>query len=745
LGHLPNPVSPGRAVALTAIFLCAQGALAVAGFGFFAIAELGWDLPNPFLENPALFVAGVNLVALIVAISIEQRWRGPVWTRLGPNFNPQPVPLLLGIVAATGLALLVIAALYALSKAEWAEFLRPLFEDDGLIALDKHPYSILFLAVVVAPITEEIFCRFIILGGLLQRMRAPRAILLSAALFSALHLNLVQLPATFLVGLLIGWTYARTRSLALCILMHAIHNGWVIWCSMVLDADLNFTAEIEDTVAYRLVSFPATVGALGLLLLGIFLFKRLTPDPIPYVKSHDPVPPPPLPTTALSTCPPPVPAVDSALVPPVPPVAMSAELSQLVTSIAERARAASHVLATVPTAQKNAALLQLAELIPAAAEALTEANAKDLAAAADNGLTPAQIDRLTLTPARLAQLAESVRQVATLPDPVGEVLETTTRPNGLVIEKRRVPIGVIGIIYEARPNVTIDCAILCLKSGNAAILRGGKEIFHTNTALAALIAEALSAADLPADAVQLIPTTDRAALNTLLKLDELIHCIIPRGGEGLIRFVAQNSTIPVIKHYTGVCFVHLDKAADPDLAVALTLNAKTQRPGVCNAAEQLLVDAAAAPTLLPAVARALTNAGVELRVDERTAAILDPVGVPHVPASANDFTAEFLALVMAVRVVDDLEQAITIINRDSSGHSETIVTTDEAAAARFQAAVDSSAVFWNASTRFNDGFEFGFGAEIGISTDRLHARGPMGLPELCSYKFVVTGTGQLRG
>ncbi len=423
---------------------------------------------------------------------------------------------------------------------------------------------------------------------------------------------------------------------------------------------------------------------------------------------------------------------------------MSDDLATLVTSIAERARAASHVLATVPTTQKNAALVKLAELIPAAAETLKVANQKDLDDAADNGLTPAQIDRLTLTPVRLEQLAESVRQVATLPDPVGAALETTTRPNGLVIEKCRVPIGVIGIIFEARPNVTIDCAILCLKSGNAAILRGGKEIFHTNTALAALIAEVLSSADLPADAVQLIPTTDRAALDTMLKLDELIHCIIPRGGEGLIRFVAQNSTIPVIKHYTGVCFVHLDKAADPDLAESITVNSKTQRPGACNAAEQLLVDSASAETLLPRVGGALVNAGVELRVDERTASILAAADIAHVAASESDFTDEFLGPVMAVRIVDDLEEAIAVINRDSSGHSETIVTSDEAAAARFQAAVDSSAVFWNASTRFNDGFEFGFGAEIGISTDRLHARGPMGLPELCSYKYVVTGTGQIR-
>lgn len=749
LGTLPNPVSPGRAVGLTAIFMGLQVAFAVAGLGFASIAQMTADWPELFGLNLPMFIAATNTFALLVVVGIERRWRGPVWSRVPGNFGFKPIALLPAFTAAPGLALLIVSGLVALMEAEWAEVLHPLFEDDGLFSLRDHPGSILFLTVIVAPVTEEIFCRFMILGGLLQRMRTNRAILLSAALFAALHLNLAQLPATFLVGLLIGWAYARTRSLLLCIIMHAIHNGMVVSLSALLEPEHTPDWLKDVTWGERLVSLPATIGALGLLLLGAFFFRRLTADPTPYVPPPAALPPPPapppLPPGELRPCPPPAPPVDSASSSPVSLSDMSEDLAQLVTSIAERARAASHVLATVPTAQKNAALLKLAELIPAAAASLTEANAKDLAAAEENGLTQAQIDRLTLTPARLEQLAESVRQVADLPDPVGEALETTTRPNGLVIEKRRVPIGVIGIIYEARPNVTIDCAILCLKSGNAAILRGGKEIFHTNTALAALIAEALSAAELPADAVQLIPTTDRAALNTLLKLDELIHCIIPRGGEGLIRFVAQNSTIPVIKHYTGVCFVHLDRAADPELAVALTVNAKVQRPGVCNAAEQLLVDAAAAESLLPAVARALHEAGVELRGDAKSAEILAAADIPHVAAGADDFTAEFLGLIMGVQVVDDLESAIAIINRDSSGHSETIVTSDEEAAARFQAAVDSSAVFWNASTRFNDGFEFGFGAEIGISTDRLHARGPMGLPELCSYKYVVTGTGQLRG
>jgi len=423
---------------------------------------------------------------------------------------------------------------------------------------------------------------------------------------------------------------------------------------------------------------------------------------------------------------------------------MSANLDQLVTSIAQRARAASHGLANVSADRKNAALEKLAALIDASVFELLEANQRDLLSPEGLALTPASRDRLELNEPRLRKLAESVRQVATLPDPVGETLESWTRPNGLRIEKRRVPIGVIGIIYEARPNVTVDCAVLCLKSGNACILRGGKECFHTNTALAALVTQALVSAGLPGDAVQLIPTTNRAALTHLLKLDSLIHCIIPRGGESLIRFVTEHSTIPVIKHFTGVCFVYLDRDADPELAEKITVNAKTQRTGVCNAAEQLLVHAAVAETLLPRVAAALAASKVQLRVDTRAAAILAKAKIATTPAAAADFTAEFLDLIMAVRVVDSLDEAVGIINRDSSGHTDAIITRDEASARKFQAAVDSAVVVWNASTRFNDGFEFGFGAEIGISTDRLHARGPMGLRELCTYKYLVAGNGQVR-
>ena len=424
---------------------------------------------------------------------------------------------------------------------------------------------------------------------------------------------------------------------------------------------------------------------------------------------------------------------------------MSADLAQTVTQIAQRARAASLVLAIAPTATKNAALLQLAGLLEQKSAELLAANQKDLLSPHATGLSLAEIDRLTLTKKRLAQLAESVRQVIALPDPVGSILEDITRPNGLRLRKVRVPIGVIGIIYEARLNVTIDCAILCLKSGNAAILRGGSECFHTNTALAALVQEALAHAGLPADAVQLIPTTDRAALTTLLKLDTLIHCIIPRGGESLIRFVAQNSTIPVIKHYTGICFVYVDRAADFAMAESIVLNAKVSRPGVCNAAEQLLVHRDLADKFLPAAARALLAQKVQLRCDAASAAILAREKISFTPATNADYTTEFLDLILAVRVVDSLDTAVATINRDSSAHSDAIVTADESAAQKFLAGVDSATVFWNASTRFHDGFEFGLGAEIGISTDRLHARGPMGLNELCSHKWLVIGTGQVRG
>ncbi len=423
---------------------------------------------------------------------------------------------------------------------------------------------------------------------------------------------------------------------------------------------------------------------------------------------------------------------------------MSSELRELVLSLAQRARAAALVLATSATERKNAALERLADLLESSRDSLLLANQADVADATANGLAPAQIDRLTLTSERLRHLAASVREVVHLPDPIGETLETIPRPNGLLIRKVRVPIGVIGIVYESRPNVTIDCAILCLKSGNASILRGGKECFRTNTALAALITTALVESGLPADAVLYLPTTDRAALNELLRLDDYIHCIIPRGGESLIRFVAENSTIPVIKHYRGVCFVYIDAQADLAMATAITENAKVSRPSACNAAEQLLVHSAVAKEFLPIVGARLLKAGVELRCDARSAAILEHAALATTPATAEDFHAEFLDRVLAVRVVESLEEAIATINRDGSNHSDAIITADADAARRFQAEVDSATVYWNASTRFTDGFEFGYGAEIGISTDRLHARGPMGLRELCSHKFLIDGTGQIR-
>ena len=332
------------------------------------------------------------------------------------------------------------------------------------------------------------------------------------------------------------------------------------------------------------------------------------------------------------------------------------------------------------------------------------------------------------------------------PHVVGEEIERSTRPNGLEIRKVRTPLGVIGIIYESRPNVTIDCAALCLKSGNASILRGGKEAFHSNSALSEIVREGLADNGVNPDSSILIPTTDREALNHLLLLDDKIHCIIPRGGESLIRFVTENSRIPVIKHYKGVCNLYVDSEADLELAHQIAINAKCQRPGVCNAIENLFVHQAAADEFLPAVARTLREEGVELRVDKRTRDLLSdhPENNGVKDAIEDDYHEEFLDLVLAVKVVDSLEEGIEQVNRYGSGHSDAIVTRDEAHAQRFLEAVDASSVYWSASTRFTDGFEFGLGAEIGISTDRLHARGPMGLRELCTYKYHILGTGQIR-
>ncbi|MGE4549951.1 MAG: glutamate-5-semialdehyde dehydrogenase [Opitutales bacterium] len=425
---------------------------------------------------------------------------------------------------------------------------------------------------------------------------------------------------------------------------------------------------------------------------------------------------------------------------------MSEDIEELIKSLATRARLASRQLATLDSATKNAVLEEIAKLLLNSVDELVSENEKDLGAGRENGLSDALLDRLALTSERIEGMAEGVRQVIALPDPVGEEIERSTRPNGLEIVKVRVPMGVIGIIYESRPNVTIDCAALCLKSGNASILRGGKEAFHSNLALSEIVGKALTAEGVNPDSSVLIPTTDREALNHLLLLDEQIQCIIPRGGESLIRFVAENSRIPVIKHYKGVCNLYVDSEADLALARKIAINAKCQRPGVCNAIENLFVHQDAAPEFIPTVTDSLRNEGVELRVDGRTRALLE--GTPGSnglkEATEEDYHEEFLDLVLAIKVVDSLEDAIEQVNLYGTGHSDAIVTTDETHAKRFLEAVDSSSVYWNASTRFTDGFEFGLGAEIGISTDRLHARGPMGLRELCTYKYHVLGTGQIR-
>lgn len=425
---------------------------------------------------------------------------------------------------------------------------------------------------------------------------------------------------------------------------------------------------------------------------------------------------------------------------------MSEDIAKLTTSLAVRALDASRELATMDTQAKNAILQSIATGLEASSAALLSENRKDLDAGRENGLSDAMLDRLALTPERIAGMTEGVRQVIALPDPVGEEMERSTRPNGLEIRKVRTPMGVIGIIYESRPNVTIDCAVLCLKSGNASILRGGKEAFHSNKALSEIIRHALKENGVNPDASTLIPTTDRKALEHLLRLDDYVHCIIPRGGEGLIRFVAENSRIPVIKHYKGVCNLYVDSEADLELARKITINAKCQRPGVCNAIENLFVHQGAATDFLPSATDSLRKEGVELRVDDRTRTALQGATGSNglKDATEADYHEEFHDLVLAVKVVDSLEDAIEQVNRYGSGHSDAIVTKDEDHAKRFMEAVDSSSVYWNASTRFTDGFEFGLGAEIGISTDRLHARGPMGLRELCTYKYHVLGTGQVR-
>ena len=424
----------------------------------------------------------------------------------------------------------------------------------------------------------------------------------------------------------------------------------------------------------------------------------------------------------------------------------TSDVEKTVRAIAENALLASRRLAPVSTEKKNEALARLADLLesPETETLLTEANARDLQTAAEMELPEAMVDRLRLSPERILAMATGTREVAALADPVGEVLETRQHAKGFSIEKVRVPLGVIGIIYESRPNVTVDCAILCLKSGNATILRGGREAFHTNQALADLIRRVLRESGLPEDAVQLIPTTDRAALTTLLHADDCIHCLIPRGGESLIRFVAEEARMPVIKHYKGVCNVYLDDEAESEKAIQVAVNAKCQRPGVCNAAENLIVHEALLGTIFPRVARALADEGVLLRGDGPARAACEKAGIPCDVVEEADYATEYLAKILSVRTVGDLSEAIDFINHYGSGHSDAILTENAEKARRFQAEVDAASVYWNVSTRFTDGFEFGLGAEIGISTDKLHARGPMGLTELTSYKYLVRGQGQTK-
>lgn len=420
-----------------------------------------------------------------------------------------------------------------------------------------------------------------------------------------------------------------------------------------------------------------------------------------------------------------------------------AELANLETycrDVAERAHRASARLATLPGRVKNDWLRRAAEQLRRRSDELEQANGLDVAAAPQFGLTDAQIDRLRLGPKTIAGMAQGLEEIAALADPIGEVIDSSVRPNGLEVLKVRVPLGVVFFIYESRPNVTSDAAGLCVKSGNAVILRGGKEALHSNLAIGRVLDDAAREAGLPPDAVQLVSTTDREAVGHFLRLDEYISLAIPRGGEGLIRRVAAEARMPVMKHYAGNCHVYVDRSAELAMAEQIVVNAKCQRMGVCNAAESLLVHVDVAAEFLPRIGRALSERGIELRGDEATRALIPAARA----ATEDDYRAEYLGPVISVRVVDSLETAIEHVNRFGSHHTDAIVTSELAAARRFVAAIDSSAVVVNASTRFNDGGELGLGAEIGISTDKFHARGPCGLKELTSYKYVVYGTGQVR-
>jgi glutamate-5-semialdehyde dehydrogenase len=415
-------------------------------------------------------------------------------------------------------------------------------------------------------------------------------------------------------------------------------------------------------------------------------------------------------------------------------------IAEQVVKIARDARQASFVLSRLSTTVKNDLLLAMAEALELQTAHLIAENAKDLEAGKQNGLSAAMLDRLMLDEKRIAGVAEALREVAALPDPVGEVTKMWKRPNGLMVGKMRIPLGVIGIIYEARPNVTADAAALCLKAGNAVILRGGKEAIHSNLAIAGILRNVMTVKGVPAAALALIPFTDRQGVLEMLKQEESIDLIIPRGGEGLIRFVTENSRIPVIKHYKGVCHIFVDENADFDMAERIIINAKTQRPGVCNALETILIHQSAAAAFIPRIAATLTGMHVELRGDER----FQKYAPQAKPATEEDWYAEYLDLILACRVVDDLDQAVDHINRYGSLHTESIITNNYSRAHRFIREVNSSCVIVNASTRFADGNQLGLGAEIGISTTKLHSFGPMGLEDLTTTKFIVYGDGQVR-
>ena len=421
---------------------------------------------------------------------------------------------------------------------------------------------------------------------------------------------------------------------------------------------------------------------------------------------------------------------------------MTDELTMKTTlmEIGKSAKAASAILANTPAAVKNQWLLAMADALDSSHEMILAANAEDMEQGRKKGMSGAMLDRLLLTPERIKGISDALRYVTTLEDPVGHVLSSVERPNGIQINKVSVPIGVIGFIFESRPNVTVDAAGLCLKSGNAVILRGGSEAFRSNMTLAKCIADAGIAAGMPAGAVQLIPFTDHAAVSMMLKMDSFINLIIPRGGERLIRTVVEQSTIPVIKHYKGVCHVYVDKTADFDTALKIIENGKCQRPGVCNAVETVLIHEAIAGDFVPAFAALMKEKGVELRAAQEILAIEPGLNA----ATEDDWSAEYLSLILAVKTVASVQDAVSHINQYGSGHSDAIVSADPEALEYFLNYVDSAAVYANASTRFTDGGEFGMGAEIGISTDKLHARGPMGLQELTTYKYKILGSGQTR-